>query len=174
MANFKERQDQLRSDLNVILYQEFKGNKTALADALNLIPKVLRDFIDQGVTMHSKTYNNVIGVVKGFNIPLQKADVAKLVMVYQNLPSQPETYFQETFELLDVQRLKLINFFINGGKLNISDVPDLIIRDDSVFQIAEFKGFRHALETVYNTPLERHDVLSKYTHYLQELAEEHH
>ena len=121
MANFKLRQDDLRKDLRSMLFLQFSNNRSALAGELNVIPKVLRDFLSEGVYMQAKTYNNVIEKLVKLPFELHSFGIGDCVRCFQDInisdSKNVETLLYETFELKDVESMKLMKYFLEGGSL---------------------------------------------------------
>tara|TARA_B100001057_G_scaffold302855_1_gene303056 strand:- start:558 stop:1358 length:801 start_codon:yes stop_codon:yes gene_type:complete len=177
MADFKNRQDQLRRDLQIMLLKNYGGNKTALADALEILPKVLRDFLDVGVYMQPKRYDNLINKLKNFNLPVTHLDLVGLVNLFSGLdtkkPGCLDKIYHETFDPKDVDRYKLIEYFLNGGEIN--QIRDLTILDQDykgIFAQEVFTGFIDTVNKDFDGNFHsRHEALSKYTYCLEELRD---
>ena len=176
MLDFSERQNALRADLKIMLRYSYGDNKTALADALNLVPRSLRDFINGNTVMQATTYNKVIKNLIKFDIGLEQLNVGGLIQIFTNLKSSPEELFQETFEPDKVDRLKLISYFLNGGpEGEIKKFKYLEFEEEETgFGFDKFEGLKSAMNKNYNSAIERHEALSRYTPLLLELKKDHH
>ena len=113
MANFTQRQDQLRKDLEIMLYKNYGGNKSKMADALNIVPKVLTDFIEKDVVMQAEKYDNIIDTLRGFNFALHcLEDIAGFVNLFEGLDAKNseslEKIYHVTYKPRDVERQKLM------------------------------------------------------------------
>ena len=116
MANFTQRQEQLRRDLEIMLHKTYGNNKTKMADALSIVPKVLSDFIEKGVVMQAEKYDNIVETLRSFNFSLYcLEDIASFVNLFEGLDIENmqslEKLYHVTYKPDDVERQKLMKFF---------------------------------------------------------------
>lgn len=180
MTDFRVRQDDLRKDLHIILLQQYGGNRTALSDSLEIVPKVLRDFIDRGVYMQSAKYDKIIQRLLKFNLPVVNLDLGGLVKLLNNIDANNsanlETIFNETFDPRDVERFKLIHHFLHGGPLENIRNFDILKKGPSgdeysgSFAEDNFKGFLKVIgQNFEGDSLKKHEKLSDFSYAYNEL-----
>lgn len=179
MANFTQRQDHLRKDLEIMLHKNYGNNKSKMADALNIVPKVLTDFIEKNVVMQAEKYDNIIETLRGFNFNLHcLEDIAGFVNLFEGLdahnPNSLEKLYHVTYKPRDVERQKLMKYFLEGWK--ISDIRNLEImreKHESNFVSDDIQsGMITAVSKKYSDFFERHEALASHEVLLTELRDE--
>ena len=177
MADFKQRQDQLRIDLRILLIKKYSNNRSAMAEALNVLPKVLRDFLEEGVFMQAANYNSIIETLKNLPFPLHSLGIAEFVRLFENIDANDseslEKLVHETYDPIDVERLKLMRYFLEGGTLNdirsFDILKELKDAEQSLFTKDVHVGLIDAINNDYTDFFEKHDTLADYKYMLDEL-----
>ncbi len=176
MANFTQRQEQLRRDLEIMLHKTYGNNKTKMADALSIVPKVLSDFIEKGVVMQAEKYDNIVETLRSFNFSLYcLEDIASFVNLFEGLDIENmqslEKLYHVTYKPDDVERQKLMKFFLEGWKL--SDIKNLNImhgkHDSNFIYDDREEGLIAAVSKKYADFFEKHEALASHENRLTEL-----
>ena len=179
MANFTQRQEQLRRDLEIMLHKNYAGNKSKMADALNIVPKVLTDFIEKGVVMQAEKYDNIVETLRSFHFRLHcLEDIASFVNLFEGLDAKNtqslDRVYHVTYKPNDVERQKLMKYFLEGWKL--SDIKKLDImygkHDSNFVSDDKEEGLIAAVSKSYSDFFEKHEALASHEYRLTELRDD--
>tara|TARA_B100001093_G_C26691235_1_gene954899 strand:+ start:246 stop:1052 length:807 start_codon:yes stop_codon:yes gene_type:complete len=176
MPDFKQRQDQLRKDLRILLIQKYNNNRSALAGSLNMLPKALRDFLEEDVFMQAAKYDDIIEVLKNYPFTLANLGIADLIRLFENIDASNseslETLIHTTYEPTDNERIKLMRYFLEGGTIDDIrgfDILNGLDEEDTSFNKDRHVGLIEAMNNTYKDNFERHDTLAAYKPMLDEL-----
>ncbi|MDA9738826.1 hypothetical protein N9V24_01080 [Pseudomonadota bacterium] len=188
--NFIDRQSDLRRDLSIMLRGEsFRGNRTALAIELGVVPKVLGDFLN-GAKMHAEKYDELILKMLDFRLTFSRLDLASCIRVLDNISNEVnvERNWIETYEETHVERYKLFDWFLfNKKKQSFTQIKsdlktvEFITEGERISVFAEkIKSTNHddsflkqLVKCSSEDPFDRHEKLASYKKYFVELEEVH-